>query len=220
MTPSSMHDAPLGRRRFARLLAAAGLGAPLGACAGGLVGAAPQLYTLTPKSTFDLADVGQAEWQLLIEAPVAAAGLDTNRIALLRDLTTLDYYANVAWTDRAPLMVQTLLVESFENSGKIVSVGRDSLGLRADFILKSELREMQVETGGGGPPAAHVALNAKLVMIPQREIVSNITFDERVPVNGTGFAPIIAALDEALGKVLRDLVSWTLREGASHWRRR
>jgi cholesterol transport system auxiliary component len=47
-----------------------------------------------------------------------------------------------------------------------VSVGRDTIGLRADYVLKSELREFQ------------------------------------------------AAYDDALGKVLRRLVEWSLTEAA------
>ena len=42
-------------------------------------------------------------------------------------------------------MIQTLLIESFENTGKIIAVGRQSLGLRSDFNLKLEVREFQAE---------------------------------------------------------------------------
>ncbi len=59
--------------------------------------------------------------------------------------TSADYYANAAWTDRAPLMIQTLLVESLENSRRIVGVGRDPLSVRPTYVLQSELREFQAE---------------------------------------------------------------------------
>ena len=45
-------------------------------------------------------------------------------------------------------MVQTLMVESFDNFRCVVSVGRDTIGLRADYVLKSELREFQAEYAG------------------------------------------------------------------------
>ena len=51
-----------------------------------------------------------------------------------------------AWTDRVPAMIQTLLVASFENTGKIVAVGRESVGLRADFLLKTEIRKLRQVT--------------------------------------------------------------------------
>ena len=107
-------------------------------------GPPPALYRLTPKSTFS-EGLPVVDWQLILEAPVADAGLSTTRVALQMSPTQLEYYALASWTDRAPLMVQTLMVESFENSRHIVAVGRESVGLRADYILKSELREFQAE---------------------------------------------------------------------------
>ena len=176
----------------------------------------PQLFTLTPKNTF-IEGLPTITDQILIETPVAAAGLDTGRIALSRSATTLDYFAGVSWTDRAPAMVQTLMVESFENSGRAVSVGRDTIGLRADYVLKSELREFQAEYAGANdsnPPRIHVRINAKLVAMPRRNIEAGKTFEALEPARSTNFQDIIAAYDDALGKVLRRLVEWSLTEAA------
>ena len=176
----------------------------------------PQLFTLTPKNTF-VEGLPVVTDQILIETPVAAAGLDTGRIALSRSATTLDYFAEVSWTDRAPAMVQTLMVESFENSSRVVSVGRDTIGLRADYVLKSELREFQAEYAGAndqGAPQIHVRINAKLVAMPRRTIEAGKTFEALEPARSAAFQDIIAAYDEALGKVLRRLVEWSLTEAA------
>ncbi|EWY41104.1 hypothetical protein N825_31055 [Skermanella stibiiresistens SB22] len=176
----------------------------------------PKLYTLTPKNTFT-DSLPAVRAQILIEPPVAAAGIDTARIALSRAVTSLDYFADVAWTDRAPAMIQTLMVESFENSGKIISVGRDTIGLRSDIILKSELREFQAEYDtvvDNAPPRVHVRINAKLVAMPRRSIEASKTFEQLEPARSGGFDDIITAYDEALGKVLRRLVEWSLAEAA------
>lgn len=176
----------------------------------------PQLFTLTPKNTF-IEGLPTITDQILIETPVAAAGLDTGRIALSRSATTLDYFAGVSWTDRAPAMVQTLMVESFENSGRAVSVGRDTIGLRADYVLKSELREFQAEYNGTdnpNPPRIHVRINAKLVAMPRRNIEAGKTFEALEQARSASFQDIIAAYDDALGKVLRRLVEWSLTEAA------
>jgi cholesterol transport system auxiliary component len=176
----------------------------------------PQLFTLTPKNTF-VEGLPTITDQILIETPVAAAGLDTGRIALSRSATTLDYFAGVSWTDRAPAMVQTLMVESFENSGHVVSVGRDTIGLRADYVLKSELREFQAEyasAADNGPPQIHVRINAKLVAMPRRNIEAGKTFEALERARSASFQDIIEAYDDALGKVLRRLVEWSLTEAA------
>ena len=66
---------------------------------------------------------------------------------------SIDYFADGEWTDRAPLLVQTLLLESLENSRSINAIDRESVGLRADFILKSEIRHFEaVYDSPNGPP--------------------------------------------------------------------
>jgi len=166
------------------------------------------LYTLTPKTSFET-DLPRVNWQLVVELPVAAAGLDTARIALQRTPYTLEYYARAAWTDNAPAMVQTLLIESFESTGSILAVGRESIGLRADFILKTDLREFQAiyyDTEPGGAPAILVRMNAKLVQMPERRIVSSNTFQYRAEAASNSFKDIIEAFDTALGSVIKKIV--------------
>lgn len=205
-------------RRWILRSAAAGTAAAAGACSpiAAFRSDPPQLYTLSPKSTFDT-DLPMVDWQLLVEVPTAAAGLDTPRIALRQTETTLDYYADVAWTDRAPEMVQTLMVESFENSGRIISIGRQSLGLRADYRLKTELREFQAEYLAEGLPTVRVRINAKLIRTRTREIFAGETFENIQQSTGTNIDSLILAFDEGLGHVLKDLVKWTLVEGEDAW---
>jgi cholesterol transport system auxiliary component len=200
-------------RRWRRL--AAGMGALLLASCAVITPTAPQLYTLTPQQNIDPA-TPHANWQLLVEAPVAAAGIDTPRIAVARTPTSINYFADVSWADRAPLMVQGLIVQSLENSRKIVSVGRDTVGLRSDFVLKSELRDFQAEYASpeaAVPDRVHVRLVAKLVAMPRRTIEAGEIFEAVAPVRGQDFSHVVAAFNEALGTVMSDLVQWTLRRG-------
>lgn len=205
-----------GRRHFLRsvltLVPATATAGLLTACGGFLPGQGPppRLFVLTPKSTFS-DDLPTVDWQLVIEVPAAAASLDTTRISLLRSAMEHEYYARASWTDRAPTLVQTLLVESFENSGKIIAVGRESLGLRADYVLKSELREFQsVYLDPTKPPEAYVRLGVKLVKMPERAIVGSRSFDSRIKAKTDTMEAIVEAFDTALGKVLKLLVGWTL----------
>jgi cholesterol transport system auxiliary component len=169
----------------------------------------PRLYVLSPKSTFD-PNLPRADVQMLIEQPVAAAGLNTTRIALSRRPLSFEYYARASWTERAPNMVQTQLIESFERTKKILAVGRESIGLRADYILKTELRDFQAVYLGDRPDAVHVRINAKLVRMPDRAIVATETFDWKEPIRADQIDAIIDAWDEAAGKVMKRTVEWTL----------
>jgi cholesterol transport system auxiliary component len=189
----------------------------VGGCAAALTSPPARLYTLTPAAPADPA-LPQVGWQLLVETPVAPAGLDTPRIAVARTPTSIDYFADVSWTDRAPSMVQGVLIESFEDSGRIVSVGRDTAALRSDFVLKTDLRDFQAEytsPTATNPDRVRVRLAAKLVAMPRRTIEAGETFEAVVPVQGSGFGPVVEAFDTALRQVMGQLVAWTLRKGAA-----
>jgi len=210
MSQTRAHPAPF--RRLARWIAPAVALALVAGCTTVFPGrgAPPRLFTLTPKSTFE-DGLPEAHWQLVIEEPVAAESLDTSRIAVQHTALSLQYYKQVRWTERAPLMIQTLLVESFENTGKIVAVGRLSTDLRADYVLKTDLREFQAEYQGDGNPIVRVRLIAKLVKLPERAIIASHAAEEIVRAKGPDVEDVVAAFDDALGKVLKSIVEWALR---------
>ena len=171
-----------------------------------------QLYTVTPKTSYP-ETLESVDWQLVVEMPNAATSLDTPRIALQRTPFTLEYYAGSAWTDNAPLMVQTLLIESFESTRSITAVGREGIGLRPDYVLKTDLREFEAIYEEGSPnPVIWVRINAKVVQMPERRIVSSATFERREASAGTKLPDIVAAFDEALGHVLKRIVLFVLEE--------
>jgi cholesterol transport system auxiliary component len=174
-------------------------------------GKPPTLYELTPKSTFP-ADLPDVDWQLVIEVPSAPASLESNRIMVRETETKISFIKDAAWADRAPNLIQTLLVESFENSDRIVAVGRESIGLRSDFVLKTDLREFQIEQYG--QRQVRVRVNVKLVQMPKRLIVGSLNSDHVAPAGDT-LESAVTAFDVALGKVLKDIVEWTLLTGAA-----
>ena len=185
----------------------------LGGCAlveGG--GPPPRLFTPHPKTTFD-SDLPTANWQLVVDPPQAPASIDSVRIAVRKSPLELDYYAGAAWADRVPPMVLTLLVSSFENTGKIVGVGRESASLRGDFALRTDIRNFEVEREGGHA-AAHVHIVSKLVQLPERIIVSDNSCDYKEDAASDKLEDIVEAYNSALGRCMRRIVEWTLRTGS------
>ena len=169
-----------------------------------------ELYTVSPKSTFD-PDLPAVFWQLAVEVPAAGANLNTGRIAIAMTPTSSDYYAKSAWTDRAPLMVQTRIVDSFENTRKIVAVARESIGLRANYVLQPDLRNFEALYYYGGTPVVRVRIIAKLVRLPDRQIIGVASFERCVRARADKVPKVVEAFDQALGSVIKRLVSWTLR---------
>ena len=210
-----------GKRRMARwhlpaALAGGLLTLWLSACTGLPVDKPPpRLFVLTPKTTFS-ADLPKVEWQMSVEQPIAQASLNTSRIAVHHTPISLDYYQGVNWVDTAPKMIQTLLIESFESSSSIVGVGRQSVALRADYSLITELREFQAELSDGAPPNVRVRLSAKLVQFPRRIIIATTSKEVVTRAASTQIEDVIKAFDQSLGKVLKEIVTWTLRSDTAN----
>jgi len=176
-------------------------------------GPPPVFYTLSPKNTF-AKNLPEVPWQLVVEHPLSSGTLATQRIALTRDPIQIEYFAGARWTEQAPRLVQTLLVESFENSNKIIAVGRMAIGLRSDYNLKSELREFQAEYDkDGAPPTARVRINTKMIRQAKRQIIASRTFESLVTAESTSMRDVVRAFDRALGKVIKKIVAWTLITG-------
>ena len=186
--------------------------AVLAACSLPGQGAPPRQFRLTPKSTFDAA-MPSVDWSLAVLRPNADRSVDTVRIPLVSGGLETQYYANAEWSQRAPLMVQTLMVESFANSGSIAVVGNDRMDVRPDFRLNSVIREFQAEGEPGAAPTVRVAIEASLVKMPQRDVVGTFTFERSVAAGSDRIEDIVTAYDEALGSALKRLVPWALETG-------
>jgi cholesterol transport system auxiliary component len=193
----------------------------LAGCAS-LLGVSPpgHLYRLSPAAAYP-ANLPHLAAQLLVDVPQAPAGIDTTRIALSRSPISLDYYADSEWTDRVPALVQGALLASFENNGAITAIDRESAGLRADFILETEIRHFEAEyDAGGGPPRVWVAILARLVAMPRREIVAQTSFERRVPAAANDVPAVVVAFNAATDAVIGDIVLWTVANPALSGKRR
>jgi cholesterol transport system auxiliary component len=202
------------RPRLPRALALCGC-ILLGGCAALELATAepPRLYDLTPKSTFDA--LPTVPGRLSVETTTATAGLNTARIALRQTPTTLDYYAGANWIDVVPVMVQNLLLESLDNTGKIDVLGREVVGVRADLALLTHVREFQAEYDSAGAPQVRVRLQARLIRLPRRTSIAAISEESIVRASNTSLPAIVDAFDEAFGKVLKRIVEWVVTEAAT-----
>ena len=189
---------------------------PLLAGCGGLLSGEPkrELYRATPTLAFP-AKLPHVAKQLVVALPSAPAGLDSARIALSRAPVSLDYFADAQWTDRVPFVVQAALVEGFEKSAAIAAVGPDSLGVRADYLLETAIRDFQaIYDSPNGPPRIVVALNAKLIGMPERRIVAQNSVSREDTAAANALPEIVRAFDGALGHAVQDLVTWTITNPA------
>ena len=182
----------------------------LGACAKMFTEPPRPLYRLTAPADF-ARPTRHISAQLSIAVPYAPAAIDTARIALSRSPTTLDYLADGDWTDRAPRLVQTALIETFENSKVFNAVGSDSLDLRPDFIVEGDLRHFEVVYDPqGGAPVAWVQIAVKLVKVPQHTILAETLIGARQPASANTTPDIVLAFDGAMAGAGKQAVTWVL----------
>ena len=212
--PHRKNSGALSRRGLLRALAATpvlGLASGCGTLVPGQ-GPPPDLYRLKPKPQFP-ADMPHVDWQLEVATPTAPASLDTPRIALLHNPVQVEYYARANWVDRVPLMVQSVIVEAFETSDRILSVGRDSTDVRPDYVLTTDVRDFQAEYFAGPNPAVRVGITAKLVSLHRRSVVAVKAFDRGGLASADRIEAVVNAFATACDQLLADLVPWTLAGG-------
>lgn len=196
-------------------LAAACLGLWMSACTLVPDGAPPpSLYNLTPLDMAPATPPVTAS-TFVVELPTAAGGLDTNRIAVRESALHLQYYAGARWVERAPEMVQTLVVTSMRDAGGVAAVARRSLSLHPDFRLRTEIEAFEaVYPGGDGPPDARVRIHAVLLEQPSQRVVATGDFAATRTAASPAVPEVIRAFDAAVHEVLDDLVAWTVRSAA------
>jgi len=200
------------RRHLLAGLIAGSVGPSATGC--GLIGPPPRQFTLTPVADFPR-ELPPVKWSLVVDEPTAARQIDTSRIALMSGPFQVEYYADVEWTDSAPAMVQLLLVQSFQNTGRLPVVAPSRQTLATDLLLLSNLRKFQVENDASGTPQATVVFEATLLRMPRRTPVATARFEKATPVDSKSIETVTAAFDASLGNVMRRVVGWTLQEGSA-----
>jgi cholesterol transport system auxiliary component len=143
--------------------------------------------------------------QLAIAEPVTVQTLDSESIIVKDPANAVSFLTGAQWADRLPRLIQTRLIQTFENASRIASVSRPGGGIVADAVLSTEIRAFQVEAGSG---EAVAEITAKLVANSGRVIAARL-FTARVPVTAIDGPNAAMALNRALSQVMREIVRWT-----------
>ncbi|MEO5621932.1 MAG: ABC-type transport auxiliary lipoprotein family protein [Dokdonella sp.] len=167
----------------------------------------------SPRYTAAASPGPSVNWQLIVETPLSSDTLDSARIQVMPTPGVLEVLPAARWRDSTPAMLRGLIVQGFEQSGRIVGVGSASSGMRADFALAVELRDFQLEMRAGGPHAV-VRFQARLLDYSSNRVLAAHAFTADVPAAGTEAASAFTAFEMALNTVIPELVDWTLAEGS------
>lgn len=167
-----------------------------------------KIYMLSapPHPAVDLPSVAA---QLTVSQPEAAHSFQSARIGLSRD-NTFDYYADAQWMDSTPHLLQSLLVQAFENTGKISGVAPEAAGMHADFLLETEIRDFEARYGNGeAAPAVVVIISARLLSASGK-VVGTFVGQHTSQATQNSVPAVVDAFSQATGETLNAIVAWTL----------
>ncbi|PCJ71837.1 MAG: hypothetical protein COA62_04545 [Rhodobiaceae bacterium] len=201
-------------KTWGRLVVCAVLAIGLQACAlaGVAIEAPPDIYVLTTPDSKLGADRPRLSLLLVVDEPYAPAALDSNRIVYQPSPNEISYFANARWSDRVPQMVQVLLVDTLDRSGKFQAVGRRAAGMRSDYLVRLSILTFGAEAGSTDAETVRVVLNAQLVRRFSDEIVAGRRFETVAQPEGRGMINVIGAFDRAASAALGDIAVWIYDE--------
>lgn len=162
-----------------------------------------------PRATYDLTPAGggfaarAGHGQLAVLRPEATLPADSDRIVVRAGPQSVAYLTGAQWADKLPSLVQSRLIESFQNAHLLREVGRP--GMLADFSLQTSIRRFEFDAERG---VAAVEISVQILSQSGR-IIAGRLFSGDVPVASSDPPAVAAALDAALSQVMRDIVIWT-----------
>jgi cholesterol transport system auxiliary component len=189
----------------------------IGACAS-LTGTRESFTVYAPRyePPSKAAEGKPVDWQLAIDTPLASDALDTSRMLVMPTPGALETYKGGRWADTPPLVLRGLLIEAFQETGRIAGVGAVTSGIHADYTMTIDLYDFEVQYRDGAPHAL-IRLNAKLNDASINRVRAARTFEADEPVSGTTAGDAAAAFDRAIDALLADVVRWTIDQGESAW---
>ena len=138
--------------------------------------------------------------------PSALLTYDSERVLAQQDGNELAPLGNAKWADTLTKLVQSRIVQSFENTGSLNEVTRPSEAGTPELQLATEIRKFQI--ANTPERTAEVQISAKIIGA-DGHIAAARVFDGSSPVKTAEEADAAKALNEAFGKVLSNLIPWT-----------
>ncbi len=200
-------------------IAAAVVAGSMPLLAGGCISAlhsnqiAQQEYVLTPAAAAPgttisgTAVAGDATATLQVLLPMAAAGLGTDGIAVIRPGQRLDYYIGARWAAPAPAMLQMLAVEALRRQGRFALVEPEGGPFDARYVLNLELVHFEADYSGTGPPTVRVALVGTLGRRGARSVAASFTARSAVMADADRMQAVVAAFERATDAALAQLAT-------------
>jgi cholesterol transport system auxiliary component len=125
------------------------------------------------------------------------------------------YIAGSRWVSPAFVLFEEAVARSFENDpGRARLIGRGEVA-KADLVLRLEVRTFEADYVNGPKAAPDVVVRVRGVLTRSndRSLVGDRIFEARVKAADNRVGAIVPAYDEAVAKVLGEVVGWVNASG-------
>jgi len=125
------------------------------------------------------------------------------------------YIADARWVSPAFVLFEEAVARAFQNDpGRARLIGRGEVA-KADLVLRLEVRTFEADYVDGPKAAPEVVVRVRGVLNrnSDRTLVGDQVFEARVKAADNRVSAIVPAYDQAVGKVLGEVVTWVNAAG-------
>lgn len=125
------------------------------------------------------------------------------------------YVAGARWVSPASVLFEEAVARAFEDDpGRARLIGRGEVA-KADLVLRLEVRTFETDYVNGPKSAPEVVVRVRGVLNrnTDRALVGDQVFEARVMAVDNRVSAIVPAYDEAVAKVLGEVVAWVNAAG-------
>jgi cholesterol transport system auxiliary component len=177
----------------------------LAACVSFGAKAPPSLLVLTATNAVQSGAVqsGATSDALIILLPEVPQKINTNRVPVQIDDSSIAYLKDAVWADKPARMMQSLLMETVSaRTGRLVLNEVDAGGKAQNFLTGS-LIDFGIDAG-----AMEAVVVYDAVKLVRGQVVEKKRFEARAPVASVEAAPAGAALNQAANTVAAEVAAW------------
>ncbi len=123
------------------------------------------------------------------------------------------YLPDARWVSEAPLHVQSLLVRSLANTGRLGFVTAQSAGPLPDYVLQTDIEAFQAEVvAGEGGQSLQVVVRLSLTLSRDADgrMLARRSFTGRAVAANDAPLTVVSAFNVVMTRILGEAASWVL----------
>lgn len=140
---------------------------------------------------------------VIIQTPEVPRKLDTNRIPVQIDASSIAYIKDAFWADKPARLIQSLLAETVAAKGRKLVLNEVDAGGKADLILSGSLLEFGISAASNEAVVVYDA-----VKITRGQPTELRRFEARRPISAVEPALSGSALNSAANDVASQIADW------------